>query len=204
MRTSTLLSQLRSAPAAFPCTRHGLAYDALSQRARGEMADALVSGTSGEIHGGSSPLERTLIHVGNPADFSGLIHVRRALGRTAVPRRKKLNFARRRAKGRSIQHLAHFADARVSLPWVRLGQELDSRLQHSMMRDGIVRITRREEHFKIGIGCFQPFGHYFPAHLRHNDVGDHQTNRQSFMLMGHAQGFPTVRRRPHVVTLTFQ
>ena len=29
-------------------------------RARGEMADALVSGTSGAIHGGSSPLERTL------------------------------------------------------------------------------------------------------------------------------------------------
>src|SRR6201999_933120 len=29
-------------------------------RDRGEMADALVSGTSGEIHGGSSPLDRTL------------------------------------------------------------------------------------------------------------------------------------------------
>src|ERR1017187_10270685 len=67
-----------------------------------------------------------------------------------------------------IQHLAHFAGKHCGR--VSFGQELNSGLKHAMLSNGVIRVTRCEEDFEIGISCFQPFRHYFAAHQRHDDI----------------------------------
>src|ERR1022692_2692993 len=50
--------------------------------------------------------------------------------------------------------------------------------------------SRSEENLEIGICGFQPLGHHFAAHFRHDDIGDHQPDRGPFVFAGHAQSIP--------------
>jgi len=78
--------------------------------------------------------------------------------------------------------------------------------RHPARRGGRWRrpCIRREENFKSGIMGVQPFRQHFAAHQWHDDIGDHQANRRSFMLPNHPYRVLAVRGQQHFITQGFE
>ena len=73
-----------------------------------------------------------------------------------------------------FQHFTHFAK---QAGWrKRFLDKGHTRLNHAVMKNGVVRVTRGIEHTDVGTPLEQPLRQLSPAHGGHYDVGQEEVN----------------------------
>src|SRR6266436_1944913 len=126
--------------------------------------------------GGWTPSREARLHARGP----GGAHVLRALddrarGAIAIGRQS------RECRGRGVDGARRCAEDLVDLEGQRvrregLGEEGHARAQDAVADDGIIGIAGHVEHFHIRTQGLEPLGELAAAHLRHDDVGDHEVD----------------------------